>query len=204
MVNHQVICMGSTNCGKTTLLKILENNDGKQTGTIEGSTRVLIKTLPTIGVNHFDIVLRNLRSEIRLTVKEYGGVLAPLWTTYLKQQNLRTTSILYMVDCSDPTKLPETSVHLIDILRELTLRQCPCKVLIVYSKIDLLSPSGSDFVGDCAPFDNRTVNECRQLLRIHHLKTFCRPNVSISEALFSAVNGQGLPFITYWLQNAAT
>ena len=98
----------------------------------------------------------------------------------------------------------KTSVHLIDIFRELTLRQCPCKVLIVYSKIDLLSPSGSDFVGDCAPFDNRTVNECRQLLRIHHLKTFCRPNVSISEALFSAVNGQGLPFITYWLQNAAT
>ena len=108
MVNHQVICMGSANCGKTTLLKILENNDGKQTGTIEGSTRVLIKTLPTIGVNHFDIVLRNLRSEIRLTIKEYGGVLAPLWTTYLKQLNLRTTSILYMVDCSDPTKLPET------------------------------------------------------------------------------------------------
>ena len=97
MVHHQVICMGSANCGKTTLLKILDN-DGKQTGTIEGSKRVLIKTLPTIGVNHFDIVLRNLRSEIRLTVKEYGGVLAPLWTTYLKQQNLRTTSILYMVD----------------------------------------------------------------------------------------------------------
>jgi len=193
MVNHQVICMGATSSGKTTLLNILENK--KSNATVEGSQRVLIKTLPTVGINHFYINRDIIRNKSAVELKEYGGQLAPLWTTYLRQQ--RSKNILYLVDCADLAKLPETSIHLVEVLEQIA--KCPSRLLLVYTKIDLLTPDGSDFFGDCVPFENKRLSEYRQLLRIHHLKTFC-PSVDICEVAFSAINGQGLPFISHWLQ----
>ena len=176
------------------MLNILENK--KSNATVEGSRRLLSKTLPTVGINHFDINLDKFKAKHLIELKEYGGQLAPLWTTYLRQHKSR--NILYLVDCADLTKLPEASVHLVEVLEQ--INNCPARLLIVYTKIDLLTPDGSDFVGDCAPFDNRRLSEYRQLLRIHHLKTFCTA-VDICEVAFSAVNGQGLPIISHWLQS---
>ena len=162
---------------------------------------MLAKTIPTIGVNHFDIVLNKTKVKKELSIKEYGGQLAPLWTTYLNQQ-APGFSLIYLVDAADSSKVAETSVHLIETLEQLTKRQNRkhIKVLIVYSKIDLLSPDGSDFVGDRPPCDSKRVSEYRQLLRVHHLKTFC-PNIQVCEVLYSAMNGQGLPFILHWILN---
>ena len=189
--------MSSVLAGKTTLLNILQNRP-QTNGTVNKSNRVLSKTIPTIGVNHYDIVLNKVKgNKAELSLKEYGGQLAPLWTTYLKQQQ-PPFSLIYLVDAADISKVSETSVHLIETLEQLTVTKNQIKLLIVYSKTDLLSPDGSDFLGDRPPFDNRRISEYRQLLRVHHLKTFC-PNIQVCEVLFSAINCLGLPFILHWL-----
>ena len=117
--------MSSVLAGKTTLLNILQNRP-QTNGTVNKSNRVLSKTIPTIGVNHYDIVLNKVKgNKAELSLKEYGGQLAPLWTTYLKQQQ-PPFSLIYLVDAADISKVSETSVHLVETLQQLTVTKSNC------------------------------------------------------------------------------
>lgn len=216
MVSAEVVCLGPTGSGKTTLLSILQNKLENGTFQSEDSTdqttvntHLLGKSIPTIGANNFVIHTHRVQSYLVkpvvkdssvVDVKEYGGELAPNWTSYLKRYS--KLNLIYVIDCSDATKIGETAVHLVDIVEQAGKQQSVSNLLIVYSKIDRLKigSAGSDFDGDCVQFDRKRLTEYRQLLRIQQLKAFA-PRVDIFEVEYSAVNGQGLPEIRLWLQN---
>ena len=199
----QVVCVGPTGSGKTSLLNTLQNK--AENATVAQDTTLVAKTIPTVGANHFtsvklDLPQSYLKSKAKqgLQVTEYGGQLAPLWTTYLRR-HAGPLALIFVADCSDVSRIAETAVHLVELL-ESTDR--PFKsVLIVYSKIDLLKTDGGEFKGDRVRFDRKRLNEFRQLLRIRQIKSFYGAKLDLNEVEYSAVNGQGLAEIRYWLHN---
>lgn len=191
---------------------------------------LLGKTTPTVGVNHFEFTVDDLTLQVAgeywnrkknknsffcpkincqspeqnsdkagvIELKELGGQIAPLWKSMISSttvESLREKSrcLIFLVDASNtPAYLSEAAVHLIELLNYLQTTKKHSRVLIVYSKVDLIHLEES-----C----ERILSNIKQLLRISYLKTWYSKDITIKEIEYSAVTGQGVEKIRYWLNH---
>ena len=100
---------------------------------------------------------------------------------------------MLLVDVSNiPGSLSEAAVHFIDLLNCLHEAKRPARILIIYSKIDLVNPKQTR---------QRTISNIKQLLRTSHIKYWYNKSITIREVEYSAVTGQGIEQISYWLNH---
>ena len=100
---------------------------------------------------------------------------------------------MFLVDASSlSASLSEAAVHLIDILSYLQTTKKQARVLIIYSKVDIIEPKES-----CP----RIISNIKQLLRTSYLKQWYSKCITIREVEYSAVTGQGIEKIGYWLNH---
>ncbi|XP_077462374.1 ADP-ribosylation factor-like protein 11 isoform X2 [Stigmatopora argus] len=113
----QVILMGLDSAGKTTLLSQL-------------LTGKVVDTSPTIG---FNVGTIDLDKRTSMTIWDVGGQksMRPNWRFYLDD----CKALVFVVDCSDPSRMPEAQRVLKKVLSEEKLRGIPLMVLA--NKVDL-------------------------------------------------------------------
>jgi len=164
------ICLGPTGSGKTLLLKKLQNINS-----VDETT----SSVPTVGINIFHIkdFKENERIEYIHTVREVGGVMAPLWSNYF--DNIR--KVIYVVDTSNLCQISAAGVLLYTILINPKLQNA--KVLLVLTKMDVSY--------------RQMRNEALLMLQMKRLQGEIKQNVKIIEA--SAITGEGRNEIISWL-----
>ena len=107
-------------------------------------------------------------------------------------QNEKSKCIIFVIDASNsPAYLSESAVHLIEVLNYLKSRKKIARVLIVYSKIDIVPK-------ECS---TKIITNIKQLLRITNIKHWYANEITIREVEYSAVTGQGIDKIRYWLNH---
>ena len=140
-------------------------------------------------------------------MKELGGELAQNWGLYLKQQCeiSKRINLIYVIDISNPSLVPEVSFHLRNCLKLLPTKRGDnvgkSSVLIVFSKVDVLKES----YDTCIVVPNQSIVEVelerfRSLLRIEDLQLWHRANVQFDEVSLSAFEDQGLVQIKDWIR----
>jgi len=200
------VCLGSVGAGKTRLLNLLtRSNDDKEE---EGET----EPLPTVGINHFDVKEEKQQEYPKcfslfcrkrrvvdpnlphLTIREFGGALQAAWLTYLQgavSNDLK--GFIYVVDASTSYRFSEAGVHLVDVIDKLERIQSHIRVLIVFSKVDLVDKS-------CK---SRLLTEAKTLLRLDHLSKWCN-YCTFDQVEYSALDESGLEFILNWCHDLYT
>ena len=203
-------CLGPTGSGKTILLKKLAGN--KETGKSETFSELVSKTLATVGVNHFNVPIiesppppteskalcgRFAKKEPKqktVSVKELGGALAENWLQYLKNADASDRNkILFLIDISDTARISEICCCLIPILHFLEENGNGGKLLIVYSKSDLLSGNKKILDLQLQTFSN--------VLRLPHIRGCYEKTVDLQEVVYSGKDDSGLSEIRSWLAN---
>ena len=187
-----VVCLGAIGAGKTTLLNKLQN---KHFNEIKEDSGLPVEPLATVGINHFDIDLTSdfdhstvsdssknncfsfkFRSSFStnkciVEIKEFGGSLAPAWKSYLQgllKEHYDKSGVLYIVDVSNASRFAEVGVHLIETVQIFeTLRKTSSRVLIVFSKVDLLDSTSK----------TKILNEARLLLRLDYLSRYVHMSI---------------------------
>ena len=136
-------------------------------------------------------------------VKELGGKLAQNWGLYLKQQceSSQRINLIYVIDLSNPSLVPEVSFHLRNCLKLLPTNVGKSPVLIVYSKVDVVQEN----YDSCIAIPNQSIVEVelqrfRSLLRIEDLRLWYRTTVQFEEVSHSAFEDQGLVLIKDWIR----
>ncbi|ELK12246.1 ADP-ribosylation factor-like protein 16 [Pteropus alecto] len=137
-----------------------------------------------VGTNLTDIVAHK-----KITIRELGGCMAPIWSSYYG--NCR--SLLFMIDASDPTQLSASCAHLLGLLSADPLAEA--SVLILFNKMYGARFSGSS---DLPCF--MTIEEMKSLLRLPDIIACAKQNITTAE--ISARKGTGLPDVLRWLQDA--
>ncbi|XP_007944538.1 ADP-ribosylation factor-like protein 11 [Orycteropus afer afer] len=107
----QVVMMGLDSAGKTTLLYKLKGHE-------------LVETLPTIG---FNVEPLKAPGHLSLTLWDVGGQtqLRASWKDYLEGVNI----LVYVLDSTDETRLPEAVVELWEVLDSPNMARVPFLVL---------------------------------------------------------------------------
>lgn len=197
------VCIGAIGSGKTTLLRKLQDTTDEES-----------EPLPTVGINHFNAAVSQSQDQLperdsisrcfsvfasafkkeahkqTLTIREFGGALAPAWTNYLTgifDNKEETVGIIYVIDVSTTAKISEVGVHLIDIVEFIERQKTETKVLIVFSKVDLVERSCKD----------RILCEARSLLRLSYLTSWCK-YCQIDQVDYSCITEQGITTIRNW------
>jgi hypothetical protein len=190
--------VGTVSVGKTLLLKKLSSTDGE-----EDFHDLIAGTLPTVGVNHFEIDIgfaptlkqRKKKGNRKVSVKELGGELAQNWSLYLKQVDKNASlNLIFVIDLNNPSAVPEVVYHLVNCLQLLQDRSpTDSSLLLVYSKVDLLTGYKSAEV---------EVTKFQSLLRLEELKRWYK-DIDISEVSYSLFTEQGIPYIIDWIRRKA-
>ncbi|XP_049949912.1 ADP-ribosylation factor-like protein 16 [Schistocerca serialis cubense] len=162
------ICLGPTGAGKTLLLKRLQNKE---------EIDVTSSTVPTVGLN---IVPVKLSSQKEITIREIGGIMAPMWRNYYQG----VKKIIYVVDASNLCQISAAGVLLYSILAEPCLKHT--KVLLVLSKMD-------------ASY-RQMRNEALLILQLNRLKKEITQEITVVET--SSITGEGIDRVMTWLQGA--
>ncbi|XP_023945808.2 ADP-ribosylation factor-like protein 16 [Bicyclus anynana] len=117
-----ILCLGPKGSGKTTLLKKLQEAEGID---------YTYSPVPTIGTNIYDIQHLNKAGKKQvLSIREVGGVMAPLWSNYFEG----VEKVIYVVDTSNLCQISATAVLLYTLLAEPKLKKA--KFILVLSKMD--------------------------------------------------------------------
>lgn len=174
--------------------------------------------LPTVGINHYDVNIatsadkerEDINSATRcfpfligslskptdyfLSIREFGGALAPAWQSYLRSTlescDGKKCGIVFLVDISCASRFAEAGVHLLDTLSFFEHdSKSTTKVLIVFSKSDLLDPCSRE----------KTLTEVTSLLRLDYLSNWCQ-YCQLERVVFSSETEEGLGFIFNWLR----
>ncbi|XP_032836187.2 ADP-ribosylation factor-like protein 16 isoform X2 [Petromyzon marinus] len=133
-----LLLLGPTGSGKTLLLKRLQKIfAGERVDKWEAPS-----TVPTVGTNLVDVAV----GKRRLTLRELGGTMAPIWDSYYKH----STAVIFVVDVANPRQLASAGVQLWEVLAHEEVRGKALCVLL--NKTDLAT-SGA-------------VREFRSLLRL--------------------------------------
>ncbi|XP_045841818.1 ADP-ribosylation factor-like protein 16 isoform X1 [Meles meles] len=127
-----------------------------------------------VGTDLTDIVVPR-----RITVRELGGCMGPIWPSYYAS----CRCLLFMMDAANPTQLSASCVQLLGLLSAEALAEA--SVLILFNKIDL----------PCY----MTVEEMKSLMRLPDIIASARQSVSTVE--ISARRGTGLAAVLRWLQD---
>lgn len=112
----RILLLGLDNAGKTTLLKQLASEE-------------VTHVTPTAGFN-----IKSVAADgFKLNVWDIGGQskIRPYWKNYFDN----TDVLIYVVDCNDHKRVPETSEALSDILEDEKLKDVP--LLVFANKQDL-------------------------------------------------------------------
>ena len=179
-----LVCLGAIGAGKTTLLQKIKNqNSTKVEVDVVEESGLPSQPLPTVGINHFDINLaasedqfqnnlpqkncfslcigtpKSRQNNSKVEVKEFGGELTPAWKSYLQgllNEHYDKSGVLYLIDVSNTSRLSEAGVHLVETIQTFEkLRKTSTRVLIVFSKVDLLDSVSK----------TKILNEAKNLLR---------------------------------------
>ncbi|KAM7001860.1 LOW QUALITY PROTEIN: ADP-ribosylation factor-like protein 16 [Passerculus sandwichensis] len=132
-------------------------------------------TLPTVGTN-----LTDLRLPRRVTVRELGGCMGPIWPSYYSE----CSALLFVVDASNPTQLSSSCIQLLSVLSAAPLASVP--VLVLFNKIDL--PCYMSLV------------EMKSLFRMQDVVACATQPITMLET--SARDGTGLAEVLQWLRSA--
>ncbi|KAM9222096.1 LOW QUALITY PROTEIN: ADP-ribosylation factor-like protein 16 [Leptosomus discolor] len=130
-------------------------------------------TLPTVGTN-----LTDLRLPRRVTVRELGGCMGPIWPSYYGE----CSALLFVVDAANPTQVSSSCVQLLSVLSTPQLAAVP--VLVLFNKIDL--PCYMSLV------------EMKSLFRMQDIVSCAAQPITMLET--SARNGTGLADVLQWLR----
>ena len=141
----------------------------------------------------------------QVNVKELGGELSQNWSLYLKQQceSSQRIDLIYVIDISNPSLVPEVSFHLRNCLKLLPTKRKDnvrkSSVLIVYSKADVVQVN-SDYVDPNQSIVEVGLERFRSLLRIHDLRRWYQTTVQFEEVSHTHLEDQGLVLIKDWLR----
>ncbi|XP_055971777.1 ADP-ribosylation factor-like protein 16 [Sorex fumeus] len=165
------LLLGATGVGKSLLVKRLHklsSLNGK------GDLGDPPPTRPTVGTN-----LTDIGAQRRLTIRELGGCMAPIWPSYYGD----CRALLFMVDASNPTQLSASCSQLLGLLSAEQLSSA--SVLILFNKIDL----------PCY----MTTEEMKSLFRLPDILACAPQDITVIEV--SARQGTGLSSVLHWLQD---
>ncbi|XP_016427373.1 ADP-ribosylation factor-like protein 16 [Sinocyclocheilus rhinocerous] len=164
------LLLGATGVGKTLLLKRLQKlcQMGAQADLGEAPV-----TLPTVGTNLTDLILRKRK----ITVRELGGCMGPIWPRYY----LDCRSVIFVVDCANIVQISSSCVQLLSVLSAEPLQSAA--VLVLFNKRDL----------SCT----MSLVELKSLFRMDDVIRSAPQSISTLE--ISARSGQGLQEVLSWL-----
>uniref|UniRef100_A0A8C2UJF7 ARF like GTPase 16 n=1 Tax=Coturnix japonica TaxID=93934 RepID=A0A8C2UJF7_COTJA len=158
------LLLGATGVGKSLLGKRLRNI--RELGEPPA-------TLPTVGTNLTDLTLHR-----RVTLRELGGCMGPIWPSYYGECG----AVMFVIDAANPTQVSSSCVQLLSLLSSEQLAAVP--VLILFNKIDL--PCYMSLV------------EMKSLFRMQDIVSCATQPITILE--ISARDGTGLADVLQWLQ----
>ncbi|NWJ11709.1 ARL16 protein, partial [Crypturellus undulatus] len=128
---------------------------------------------PQVGTDLTDLPLRR-----RVTVRELGGCMGPIWASYYRDCG----AVLFMIDAANPTQVAASCVQLLSVLCAAPLAAVP--VLVLFNKIDL----------PCY----MSLAEMKSLLRMQDIVSCATQPITVLET--SARDGTGLADVLQWLQ----
>ncbi|NXH15479.1 ARL16 protein, partial [Bucco capensis] len=132
-------------------------------------------TLPTVGTN-----LTDLRLPRKVTVRELGGCMGPIWPSYYDE----CSALVFVIDAANPTQVSSSCVQLLSVLSAAPLSSVP--VLVLFNKIDL----------PCY----MSLAEMKSLFRMQDIVSCATQPITLLET--SARHGTGLPDVLHWLRAA--
>ncbi|NXX13118.1 ARL16 protein, partial [Podargus strigoides] len=122
--------------------------------------------------------LTDLRLPRRVTVRELGGCMGPIWPSYYGE----CSALLFVVDSANPTQVSSSCVQLLSVLSAAQLASVP--VLLLFNKIDL--PCYMSLV------------EMKSLFRMQDIISCATQPITMLET--SARDGTGLADVLQWLR----
>ncbi|NXR35352.1 ARL16 protein, partial [Zosterops hypoxanthus] len=131
--------------------------------------------VPQVGTN-----LTDLRLPRKVTVRELGGCMGPIWPSYYSE----CSALLFVVDASNPSQVSSSCIQLLSVLSAEPLASVP--VLVLFNKIDL--PCHMSLV------------EMKSLFRMQDVLSCATQPITILET--SARDGTGLAGVLQWLRAA--
>ena len=177
--NKQCLVLGTAGVGKTLLIKTLTNDKSlvKSKGALPTATLLPPTIHATVGTNLTDYPLSK---GVYITLKECGGVMAPLWLRSLDDADM----LIYIVDCSNNTQISAATVLLMDILASGKMNSKP--LLLFYNKTDIATG---------CPL---SLNEFKQIMRVKDLVGKYGDSISVING--SCLTRERLDYIHQWLR----
>ncbi|NXD55291.1 ARL16 protein, partial [Corvus moneduloides] len=174
------LLLGAAGGGKSLLVRRLRHirrarghRGGGEGRTSEG--RAGRAPVPQVGTN-----LTDLRLPRKVTVRELGGCMGPIWPSYYSE----CSALLFVVDASNPTQVSSSCIQLLSVLSAAPLASVP--VLVLFNKIDL--PCYMSLV------------EMKSLFRMEDIVSCATQPITMLET--SAHDGTGLADVLQWLRTA--
>ncbi|XP_069050786.1 ADP-ribosylation factor-like protein 16 [Lepisosteus oculatus] len=166
------LLLGATGVGKTLLLKRLQKLSLRDHHSDVGEPPA---TLPTVGTNLTDLMLHKRK----LTVRELGGCMGPIWSSYYRD----CSSVIFMIDAANTCQVSASCVQLLSVLSAEPLQNAA--VLILFNKLDLPCPM--------------SLVEMKSLFRLDDIITCASQPITVQEV--SARSGRGLQDVLQWLES---
>ncbi|XP_040386656.1 ADP-ribosylation factor-like protein 16 [Cygnus olor] len=165
------LLLGAAGVGKSLLGKRLRQLSSRDGAEELGEPPA---TLPTVGTN-----LTELPLPPKVTVRELGGCMGPIWPSYYGECG----AVMFVIDAADPTQVSSSCVQLLALLSAEQLAAVP--VLVLFNKTDL--PCYMSLV------------EMKSLFRMQDIVSCATQPITILEA--SARDGTGLADVLQWLKD---
>ena len=175
-----VVCvLGASRCGKTSLLKRLQDGDFEQLKNFFS----LPPTVQTNGTNLLRLIKRNDQrpnEQHEYIIQEIGGNIIELAFDYLPKSH----KIVYVIDSSELSQLAFNFKQLMQILSSSSAQNKP--LLVVLNKADLHSTVQADEFGEMLFLDSLKNEFPKNLIEI--VRSSC-------------LTGKGLREIYHWITN---
>ena len=164
-----VLCLGAVEAGKTTFLRRLQAIQKQESERSDEELPLQLQPTTGISHYAFQFKTAKERRDSslevsclnwqfsksssgpnQLLIKEFGGSLAPAWIGYLRSTLAASSSshqgpsdikaVLFAIDLSNPAKLAESGVHLVEVLQFVKTadKEGHIKFLILFTKADLV------------------------------------------------------------------
>ncbi|XP_052411346.1 ADP-ribosylation factor-like protein 16 [Carassius gibelio] len=132
------LLLGATGVGKTLLLNRLQNIlqfssclHKLDMASLSGVARERASGQVGVGTNLTDLILRRRK----ITVGELGGCMEPIWPKYY----VDSTSVIFVVDCSNVVQISSSCVQLLSVLSAEPLQSALCSYSSTHSLSSMLS-----------------------------------------------------------------